>query len=222
MNTLGESQKESGAADETMVPHQISRRDLFTKSLVAGAGVIGLGLLDELPAYAATLDPEHPLAPANTLQVVGLATDGTIWHTIRFANGSWQSTFGNVNNQEGNGGSLRFTDLDCAGIGGDLHITAIATDGTIWHTIRFANGSWQSNFGNVNNQEGNGGSLRFTHVDCANVGGNLHVAAVNRNHIIWHTIRFANGSWQSTFGNVNNQEGNGGSLRFTDVGTAGV
>ncbi|HZU03788.1 MAG TPA: hypothetical protein VFA10_29255, partial [Ktedonobacteraceae bacterium] len=221
MNTLGESQKESGAADETMVPHQISRRDLFTKSLVAGAGVIGLGLLDELPAYAATLDPEHPLAPANTLQVVGLATDGTIWHTIRFANGSWQSNFGNVNNQEGNGGSLRFTDVGCAGIGGDLHVTAVNRNGIIWHTIRFANGSWQSTFGNVNNQEGNGGSLRFTHVDCANVGGNLHVAAVNRNHIIWHTIRFANGSWQSTFGNVNNQEGNGGSLRFTDVGTAG-
>src|SRR5207302_1399087 len=150
---------------------------------------------------AASLAAESsPLSTANTLQLVGLATDGTIWHTIRFANGSWQSNFGNVNNQEGNGGSLRFTDLDCADIAGDLHVVAVTPDGTIWHTIRFASGSWQSNFGNVNDQEGNGGSLHFAEVGCAGIAGDLHVAAVNPGGTIWHTIRFASGSWQSNFG----------------------
>ncbi len=78
---------------------------------------MGLGLLDELPAYAASFDPEHPLAPPNNLHACGLAESGIIWHTIRFANGTWQPFFGNVNNQVSNG-DLRFTDVDGADIGG--------------------------------------------------------------------------------------------------------
>jgi len=169
MNTLGESQKESGAADETMLPHQISRRDLFIKSLAAGVGVIGLGLLDELPAYAAALDPENPLAPANTLHVCGLAESGIIWHTIRFANGSWTPSFGNVNAQESNSG-LRFVTVDCANVGNNLHVGGVARSHIIWHTIRFSDGSWQSSFGNVNAQESNG-NLRFTDIGLGGVAG---------------------------------------------------
>ncbi|GCE20788.1 hypothetical protein [Dictyobacter kobayashii] len=156
------------------------------------------------------------------LHVTALGRDGIIWHTIRFANGSWAPAFGNVNNQESNGGSLRFTDVGCASIGGNLHVTALGRDGVIWHTIRFANGSWAPAFGNVNNQESNGGSLRFTDVDCANVADTLHVTAIDQSDIVWHTIRFANGSWQSSFGDVNNQESNGSSLSFTALGAAGV
>jgi hypothetical protein len=153
------------------------------------------------------------------LQVCGLGTDGVIWHTIRFANGSWQGSFGNVNGQQSNSG-LRFIDIGCAAINGDLHISAVDTNGVIWHTIRFANGSWQGSFGDVNAQESNS-SLRFVAVDCANVGGNLHVGGVANSHVIWHTIRSANGSWQGSFGNVNAQESNNG-LRFTDLGLGGV
>ena len=79
-------------------------------------GVMGLSFLDQLPAAASLAAESSPLSTANTLQLVGLATDGTIWHTIRFASGSWQSNFGNVNNQEGNGGSLRFTKVGTAGV----------------------------------------------------------------------------------------------------------
>ena len=41
------------------------------------------------------------LLPGN-LHVVGLTSDGKLWHTIRFANNSWQSSFGDVNAQESN------------------------------------------------------------------------------------------------------------------------
>ncbi|GLV60067.1 hypothetical protein KDH_68900 [Dictyobacter sp. S3.2.2.5] len=159
---------------------------------------------------------------SSKLHVTTLARFGTIWHTIRFANGTWQPSFGNVNDQESNGRLLHFTDVDCATVGENLHVCAINRDGTIWHTIRFANGSWQSSFGNVNDQESNGKTLRFTSVGCAAINGNLHVTATDEKGVLWHTIRFASGSWQSSFGNVNDQESNGKLLRFSDVDCANV
>jgi len=222
MNGLEEGREARAELNETLASRPIPRRDFFIKSFVVGMGVMGLSVLEKLPVAAAGEEAAGLMATAKKLHVCGLATDGTIWHTIRFANGTWQPDFGNVNNQEGNGGSLSFTELDCAGIDGNLHVTAVAQDGTIWHTIRFAKGTWQSNFGNVNNQEGNGRSLSFTSVGCVGIGNDLHVTAVASDGTIWHTIRFANGTWQPNFGNVNNQEGNGGSLSFTDVDCANV
>lgn len=153
-----------------------------------------------------------------------IATDrgGVIWHTIRFSNGTWQSAFGDVNDQESNGGSLRFVSVDTATIGEDLHVVGVDTNGILRHTIRFANGTWASAFGNVNDQESNGGSLRFTSVGVASIGSSLHVTAVDTNGILWHTIRFSNGAWQSAFGDINDQESNGGSLRFKDVDCGNV
>ena len=37
----------------------------------------------------------------------------------------------------------------------DLHITGVTSDGKLWHTIRFADGSWQPSFGDVKAQESN-------------------------------------------------------------------
>jgi hypothetical protein len=148
---------------------------------------------------------------------------GQIWHTIRLANGSWVSQFGNVNDEESNGDTLRFYTVDCTTVGEDLHVCAVDTNGIIWHTIRLANGSWVPQFGNVN-KESNGGSLRFYSVGCAAIGGDLHVCAVTTSEPhgqIWHTIRLADGSWQAQFTNVN-KESNGDTLRFFDVDCANV
>src|SRR3989442_5386511 len=145
MNTSEEKQEELIEAEETVSSQLIPRRDFLTKSLVTGLGVMGLGLLDELPAYAASLDPKNPLALPNNLHACGLAESGIIWHTIRFSGGNWQSSFGNVNAQESNSG-LRFKDVDCAGIGGKLHVCGLGREGIIWHTIRFSGGNWQPSF----------------------------------------------------------------------------
>jgi hypothetical protein len=265
-----EKQTKSGTS---LFSRSIVRRDFLTKGLMLGTGVMGLGLLGEKLPSSHPIPHQLPLAMTDQLHACVRATDGQLFHTIRFSN-SWQSFFGNVNAQESNGSSLRFSDVDCSGIGGNLHVTAIAKDGTIWHTIRFSNSwqaffgnvnaqesngnllrfsevgcagtasnnlhvtaidqngtiwhtirfasSWQSSFGNVNAQESNGNSLRFSSVDCATIGDDLHVTAVDQTGIIWHTIRFSNGTWVSGFGNVNNQESNGGILRFSNVGCAAI
>jgi hypothetical protein len=221
LKTLEKKYEKQTKSSTSLFSHSIVRRDFLTKGLMLGTGVMGLSLLGgKFPAPTPTLHAQFPLAMTDQLHACTRATDGQLFHTIRFAS-SWQSFFGNVNAQESNGNSLRFSDVDCSGIGGNLHVTAIAKDGTIWHTIRFAS-SWQSFFGNVNAQESNGSLLRFSEVSCAGTANNnLHVTAIDQTGIIWHTIRFAS-SWQSSFGNVNAQESNGNSLRFSSVDCATI
>jgi len=78
-------------------------------------GVMGLSVLNELPVAAAVEVPST-IVTATKLHLVGRASDGTIWHTIRFPDGTWVPNFGNVNNQEGNGGSLRFSGVGAGGL----------------------------------------------------------------------------------------------------------
>ena len=214
VNTPEMRQEGPVEADEMTSTHPILRRDFLVKGMVVGAGVLGLNLLGELPVSAAT---RSELLTGHELQVVARATDGRIFHTIRFSN-SWQSYFGDVNAQESNGKNIRFNDVDDAGIGNTLHVAGVARDGVIWHTIRLSNAAWQSAFGNVNDQESNGKSLRFHEVGIAGTNsGKLHLVATDRHGVIWHTIRFANGTWQSAFGDVNDQESNGRRLRLKRV-----
>ncbi len=151
--------------------------------------------------------PRYDTNPlTGNLHLVGLTGDGKLWHTIRFANNSWQSSFGDVKAQESNDPGP-FTAVSCAGTGGDLHVVSLTEGGKLWHTIRFANGSWQSSFGDVNAQESNDPGP-FTAISCAAAGANLHVVCLTSDGKLWHTIRFANGSWQSSFGDVKAQESN--------------
>ncbi len=155
----------------------------------------------------------------SNLHVVSLTGDGKLWHTIRFTNGAWQSFFGDVNAQESNNPGP-FTVVGCAGVGSNLHVVSLTGDGKLWHTIRFADGSWQPFFGDVNAQESNDPGP-FTAISCAGIGGNLHVVSLTGDGKLWHTIRFANGTWQSAFGDVNAQEANDPGP-FAAVSCAGV
>ena len=91
-------------------------------------------------------------------QVCAVSAQGRLWHTIRFANGSWQP-FGDVEGQMGEMGDL--SQVAAAAVGSDLHVCAVNAQGRLWHTIRFANGSWQP-FGDVEGQTGEMGDLRTT------------------------------------------------------------
>jgi hypothetical protein len=50
-----------------------------------------------------------------------------------------------------------------AAAGPELHVTAINAAGRLWHTVRFADGSW-SPFGDVEGSAGEMGDLRVTAV----------------------------------------------------------
>jgi hypothetical protein len=154
------------------------------------------------------------------LQVVAVDTTGVLWHTFRRADGSWVPAFGNVNQQASNGGSLHFGDASGATErNGSLHVIAVGTDGVLWHTIRHPDGSWVGAFDNVSQQ--NRAGLPFSKVHCALENtGSLQLVAADTTGVLWHTIRHADGSWVGAFGNVNQQESNGASLRFGAVSCA--
>ncbi len=153
-------------------------------------------------------------AVTGDLHVPAVNSAGRLWHTIRFADGSWHP-FGDVEGQTGDMGTLR--QATCASIAGDVHLIAVNSAGRLWHTIRFADGSWQP-FGDVEGQTGDMGSL--TGASSASVGGDVHALAVNSAGRLWHTIRFADGSWQP-FGDVEGQTGDMGTLRQASCASIG-
>ena len=145
------------------------------------------------------------------LHVTGVTSDGKLWHTIRFANGSWEPSFGDVKAQESNDPGPLYA-VDCAADGDDLQVISATNvldttnGGKLWHTIRFANGSWEPSFGDVKAQESNDPGLFYEDIACAAAFGNLHVCGITTGDgKLWHTIRFANGSWEPSFGDVDAQ-----------------
>jgi hypothetical protein len=146
-----------------------------------------------------------PCACAGDLHVLASTTDGTPWHTIRQAAGSWL-TFGDVTGQAGNPGVVG--SVTSALIGGDLHVVVQTSDGLAWHTIRQANGTWLP-FGDITGQAGNPGFIQDVSISGNTANGDLHVLASTTDGRLWHTIRQANGSWL-TFGDVTGQAGNPG------------
>jgi len=53
-------------------------------------------------------------ADEKALQVVGVGSDGVLWHTIRNDDGSWQAEFGAVQSQSA-GGAPTYTAVGAAG-----------------------------------------------------------------------------------------------------------
>jgi hypothetical protein len=148
------------------------------------------------------------------LHLAAVNADGRLWHSIRFADGSWQP-FGDVEIPAGEMGDL--VDVAVAAVGPTLHLVAITAGGRLWHTIRFADGSWQP-FGDVEIPAGEMGDL--ARVAVGGVGPTLHLAVVNTAGRMWHTIRFADGSWQS-FGDVEIPAGEMGDLRAVAIHEVG-
>jgi hypothetical protein len=169
--------------------------------LFSAVATLALGLL-AIPARA---QEQH------TLHLAGVTSDGKLWHTIRYPNGTWQP-FGDVEGQTGDGGFITDVDVQVIGAGpnGVLHLCAVNSDGRLAHTIRYPD-HWQP-FGDVEGQAGERG--RFVSVALANVNDELHLLGVTSDGRLWHTIRHANGAWEP-FGDVKGQAGDPGA--FTRV-----
>jgi hypothetical protein len=151
-------------------------------------------------------------ATGGDLHIAVLRKEGVLCHDIRYANGSWHGGWGNVVQQTTNapgGFVVAANSVACAGIGGDLHLVVIGADGTIQHTIRRADGSWQG-WGNASQVALATGS--FGGVACASAGTDLHVAGATWSPAdLWHTIRKADTSWLP-FGSVNERAGRPGDV----------
>lgn len=117
---------------------------------------------------------------------------GDFWHTLRRADGSWTG-LGELNTQIVVPGPVR-TVAGVAGAGGETHFMFATLDGHLWHTIRYADGSWQP-LGDAHAVLGIAGSI--VHVAAAaGLGGETQYMLTNAAGRLLHTIRFADGSWQ--------------------------
>ncbi len=129
---------------------------------------------------------------------------GPLVHTIRFADGSWQPFCGNVQSQLTQGPIIDSVDsIACAANkGGDLHICAIVSAGTVpvWlaHTIRYSGGSWQPFWGDVQAQVIPLGLTVNQPAEvscCFDQAGNLHVCVFDTSGEVWFAVRRASGEW---------------------------
>lgn len=137
------------------------------------------------------------------LHIVAVNGEGTLWHTIRFADGTWQPAFGNVQSQ--NQGQGQFSDAACATDGANLlHVVGVNANGHLLYTYHNSDGTWQGSFSDISSQESNDSTVNpFHQISCSAVAGvELHMVGVTSNALWgpWHTIRFENGSLQSAFG----------------------
>ncbi len=155
-----------------------------------------------------------------TLQVIGLGSDGQLWHTTRSGTSAWQDQFGKIETQS-KGGPPSFAGVSCAGAGDDLHIVGVGSDGKLWHTLRGANGVWQANFGSVQTQS-HGGASAYRAVACGSTDGQtLQVIGLGSDGQLWHTTRSGTSAWQDQFGKIETQS-KGGPPSFVAVNAAGV
>jgi hypothetical protein len=152
------------------------------------------------------------------LQVVGLGSDGKLWHTIRDQYGTWSPSFGSIATQS-KGGPSSFSAVGCAGAGG-LQVVGLGIGGYLWHTIRYDNGTWEPNFGSIATQS-KGGPPAFSAVACGSDNpGWLQVVGLGNDGKLWHTMRNSDGTWTPNFGSIATQS-KGGPPSFSAVSCAG-
>ena len=88
----------------------------------------------------------------STVEVVGLGSDGKLWHTAR-VDDRWPTPLYSVASQV-TGGPEFFTSISaCTDEGARLHLFGVGSDRLLWHTMRYPrDGHWQSFWGNIRTQ----------------------------------------------------------------------
>jgi hypothetical protein len=123
------------------------------------------------------------------LHVCATTSGGGVLHAIRYASGSWTG-FGDVLGQTGAPPGT-VVDVDCAGVGSEMHIVMATNGGGVFHAIRTAAG-W-TGLGDV---EGAAGSIpAVTLVSAALFASDLHVTVRVTGATQYHTLRHNAGTW---------------------------
>ncbi|MFJ1937464.1 transglycosylase family protein [Kitasatospora sp. NPDC088160] len=131
--------------------------------------------------------------PDGSMQVLITGNDGNVYHNVRSANGAWQGW-----NAVAGVGAATFQAKDVAIAGmpnGDTQLLATGSDGKIYHSARYASGSWQD----WNVVDGYAGAASFQSGSFAITGmpnGDAQLIAVGNDGVVYHNARYASGSWQ--------------------------
>lgn len=150
------------------------------------------------------------LAAGSTIEgfhIVGLDLAGQIWHTVRSDARDglparwqpvWDSVDANMVNRPG-----PFRSICAAGVGGDLHIFAVAespytsndgdlsTTGQLWHAVRRAVSDrqrWSSRWECLDAQVGGIEGGPFTEIAAAATGSELHVVGLTPSGRVRHAV----------------------------------
>ncbi|WP_279398801.1 transglycosylase family protein [Streptomyces sp. APSN-46.1] len=127
--------------------------------------------------------------PDGSAQVLGTGTDGNLYHSARYSNGTWTGWAP----LDGYQGAAKFGAKGeaIAGMGnGDAQIMAIGNDGKIYHNARYVNGSWQGW-----QPVGDWSAQKIAAAALPN--GDLQVLIVGNDGNLYHSLRTAGGSWQA-------------------------
>ncbi|MFJ4185357.1 hypothetical protein [Kitasatospora sp. NPDC089509] len=152
-------------------------------------------------------------APDGSAQVVGIGNDGNIYHTIRFADGSWQP-WGQLKDKAGNPMAASQVAIS-VGPDGSAQLLAVGGDNVLYHQIRRADGSW-TGFQPLTDNKGNPMNAGRVSI-AAGPDGSAQVVAIGGDGAAYHTVRTSDGSW-SGFAPITDNVGN--SVQVADVSIA--
>jgi hypothetical protein len=148
---------------------------------------------------------------AGEVQFMLAMDDGRLLHTIRFADGSWQLPAGPADAAAGITGHGRAV-AAASGAPGEVQFMVATDDDRLWHTIRFADGSW------LQAQDVSGAGLAGitglvqAAAAAAGAAGEVQFMLAMDDGRLLHTIRFADGSWQLPAGPADAAAGITGSV----------
>jgi PKD repeat protein len=127
--------------------------------------------------------------PNGSSQLIQVTSAGKLLHTVRNANGTWQSS--GWGSPAGSTGFVRAAIT--AMPDGSSQLVAVTTAGVLLHNIRFANGSWQG--WRPLTQSG------VKVVDASIAGlpdGSSQILEVTSAGVVRHNVRYFTGAWQSS------------------------
>lgn len=162
--------------------------------------------LDDVKAAARSdpgpvVDVDFATDSYSNVHAIVATSDGGVWHTINYRNGSWQQIFSvkyATRTDPGRVVAVTASAVPEVLLAADVAFGAVTSDGGLFHAVRRPNGDWTP-LGNVKAEAGNPGDI--IDADFAAPGYELHAVALTRDNGIWHTIRYGNGTWQQ-FGGV--------------------
>jgi hypothetical protein len=146
------------------------------------------------------------LAP-NVAEFVFATADGGLWHSVRRPDGTWMG-LGDLKAQFGDPGAVVAV-ATASTVAGEVQFVLATADGSLWHGIRRADGTW-TGLADVKGQIGDPGVV----VAVAAAGAAPQLAQflfATADGALWHTIRQPGGTWTAA-ANVKNTLGDMGAI----------